>query len=460
MCSIGRCKRGQGSIIGAAFVVMILFTGFMLYSFQLESMNNYAGIFQDMLELDNKKSTEQLEFLSVSFTILGLLNITIMNAGPNQIHLIWLGIFNEYNNTQDYYSIDHYVNSLETEHDIRNDTIPSFEGKERVIQLVTELGNTFSHSYPETSVTDSNEDRYIWVDETCDLHPPSAMGTHGFFSAQQYGPDGICDTLTEINTASIVNITLIDNESFEDTWPPPGWSEDPGSSRWNKESDQAYNGSFSADFDGWGWGRSGNLDSPDLNCSGTDVIYIEFWYRDEGCEVDEFLLQYYNGTSWNTITDLGSTASEYQWLSYREKIIDSQYLKWNFKIRWSAVDVEGGEQINVDSVTVKKEGEGVSYKLDLEVKWVGVDYDESNEWLCIYGGDMGAEDLLVDVWNGSDWITVFNDLEDGWKNVDISSYLVSSTFVIRFSGGTETGDSSQDTWEIDATFLHVWTEGG
>jgi hypothetical protein len=35
--------------------------------------------------------------------------------------------------------------------------------------------------------------------------------------------------------------------------------------------------------------------------------------------------------------------------------------------------------------------------------------------------------------------------------------LTSSSFTIRFKGGTETDDANQDSWEIDATLLHVWT---
>ena len=454
MSTAGNHNRGQGSIIGAAFILLILMTGFTFYTLHVEVTNDYVRTIQEMQQLDLKRSKENIEFVSVSFTSLNMLNITVRNTGPHQAHLIWLGVFDEAANTQDYHIINFYVNPSETVHDIRNDTIPTFEGQERVIQLVTELGNTFSYSYPEDAAGDGVEERFDWVDETCDLYPPPAKGNHSFFSAQQYGPDGICDILKEEKPTTVVNTTLIGQESFEGTWPPTGWSE---TGRWNKENDQSNDGEYSADFDGWRWGRSGDLDTPDLDCSDVDVIYVDFWYRDEGCEDGEFLLQYYTGVSWDTIADLGSTASEYQWLHYQEKVTDSQYFKSNFRIRWSAVDIEGGKSAYVDSVTVKKEGNEVNYKLDLEVRWTGVDYDEANEWLCIYGGTMESEDILVDVWNGNDWITVFNDLESGWNSVDVSSYLVSSTFTIRFRGGIETGDATQDEWEIDSTFLHVWS---
>lgn len=99
----------------------------------------------------------------------------------------------------------------------------------------------------------------------------------------------------------------------------------------------------------------------------------------------------------------------------------------------------------------------VAYELDLEVQWTGVDYSQANEWLCVYGGSMGAESLSVDVWNGSIWNNVFASLSSGWNNVSVSSYLTSSNFTIRFKGTTETGDIIQDSWNVDVALLHLWT---
>jgi len=97
------------------------------------------------------------------------------------------------------------------------------------------------------------------------------------------------------------------------------------------------------------------------------------------------------------------------------------------------------------------------YKLDLEVQWTTADFDEANEELCIYGRTMGSENITVDVWNGTAWKNLFTGLSSGWNNVSVSSYLNSSTFTIRFKGGNETSDTTQDSWNIDATLLHVWT---
>ncbi|PVX26610.1 MAG: hypothetical protein CW691_00885, partial [Candidatus Bathyarchaeum sp.] len=99
------------------------------------------------------------------------------------------------------------------------------------------------------------------------------------------------------------------------------------------------------------------------------------------------------------------------------------------------------------------------YRLDQEVQWTDVQYSLPNEYLSVYGGTMGSEDLAVDVWTGTDWETVFTDLSSGWNNVSISEYLTDSTFTIRFRDGTEVGDASPDTWQIDVALIHVWNEG-
>ena len=97
-----------------------------------------------------------------------------------------------------------------------------------------------------------------------------------------------------------------------------------------------------------------------------------------------------------------------------------------------------------------------NYQLDLEVQWTNAPYTLPNEQLCIFGGSMGAENLRVDVRNGSQWQNLFTDLVSGWNNVSVSSYLTNSTFTIRFKGGTETNDASQDSWNLDVALLHAW----
>ena len=116
------------------------------------------------------------------------------------------------------------------------------------------------------------------------------------------------------------------------------------------------------------------------------------------------------------------------------------------------------DQWNIDTALIHTwSDESYGYELDLEVSWTSAVYNEPNEELCIYGGTMGSENLRVDVWHNSAWQNLFTNLSSGWNNATISSYLDSPNFTIRFKGSTESNDDIQDSWNIDATLLHVWS---
>jgi len=101
------------------------------------------------------------------------------------------------------------------------------------------------------------------------------------------------------------------------------------------------------------------------------------------------------------------------------------------------------------------------FKLNNDFDDIGPDdNDGSGSRSYSFSSDIpfNREDLQVDVWNDTAWQNLFTNLTNGWNNVSVSSYLISSTFTIRFKGGNETVDITQDSWYIDATLLHVWTE--
>jgi hypothetical protein len=498
-------RKGIGTVVGAAFFLLILLTGFSAFMYQLTSMKNYAYVINEMQEVDRKRISEDIGVLSVTTTALDKLNITVRNIGSYQSHLIFLGIRDDATSSYEYYGIDFYVDPAETVTDVRNESIIIPSGSERELQLITGLGSIYTFSYPEDSSAGTGDDGQAsvtikgrtpfnpskWnlqnltayvsgsisdlssnddidmvflsygngtigivediVDNNLSNVDGSAdVGIHSGFSSQQVGPDSSFDILQE---EDIANYSLISQESFEGSWPPAGWIE---TGNWNQESQEAYHGSESADFDGGGGGgRSGDLDTTELNTSDASAIYVEFWYRDRGTEAGEFLLQYWNGATWNSVNDLGSTTSEDQWLHYSENITDNQYFIEDFKMRWSAVGIDGGESVYVDYVSVLKETPDINYLLDLEVQWTNVDYSGLNKTLCVYSGSMGLEDILIDVWYGSSWVNILTDLTSGWNNVSIISYLDSSNFTIRFRDGVNSSDLSRDTWEIDVSLLRL-----
>ena len=235
---------------------------------------------------------------------------------------------------------------------------------------------SFRSYFSGTNVTDFADNNASDTDSSAD------KGTHGNFSGQHSSPDAIYDTLAEENTASgVSNATLIDVESFEGIWPPTGWIE---TGAWNRESSQTYDGIYSADFDGPAFGSgSGDLDTPDLNCSDATAIYVSFYFREAVGLVDEFRLRFWNGSTWVTIEDLGGYSPG--WHLWEMTVADSQYFISDFRICWVANALESGESVYVDLVTVKKETlVADNYELDLEIQWTNTDYDEANEELAIY----------------------------------------------------------------------------
>lgn len=464
--NLSRKKRGTGSIIGAAFMLIIFMTFFTYLKLQFNVTEDYNSILKEMHQLDLKKSQEEIEFISISFTSLNLLNITVRNNGPNQAHLIWLGVFNESANKQDYYRINFFVNSAEKGSNVCNDTIPSFEGQTRVLQLVTELGNVFMYRYPEESAGEDNEERYHWVDETCDLQTPLSKGNHSFFSAQQGFPDSIVDTLTEENTAmSSTSNQTVNADLDRDDWISNQVSAGDVSSgvlsntylsndiRYELVETIATGGAPSNRNYLLAW----RFDFTSLPTSRTDThVYIEAHTTGETFRV------YWSpdDSTMNYLGTINSTSDS--WLDWDISDDASTTIYILFKdindVKADGTDTSVADIIRIDSLFLEiTTGVVDNYELDLEVRWIGVDYDETNEWLCIYGGTMGSEDILVDVWNGSTWINILTDLSSGWNNVDVSSLLVSPTFNIRFRGGVETTDTIQDSWEIDSAYLYVWT---
>jgi hypothetical protein len=339
-------------------------------------------------------------------------------------------------------------------------TVPSgVDASEYLVQVedargIMTVASSFSR-YVTTLNWNNGQGVEDYVDTNSALHDSPNKGSHSNFNAQKI-VDSLYDTLTEAKTGGAAsNTSLVSGESFEGTWRPSGWTEDPTTSYWGLGTIGASGSSHSAYFPG-GSGRSGYLITPSLDCAGATAIYVDFYYRDGGCEPGEFLLRYFDGTNWDVSgsVDLANTSPENQWHHYQQKITDSKYFKSNFKVGFYATTNYGNDYAWIDLVTVTKEIDNSNYELDLEEQWTNVTLVNPNLNLCIKTGTLGSESLKVDVWHNGAWVTnVINGLEaNTWNNVSISSY-VSANFTIRFRGGSESSDSSQTSWDIDATLL-------
>ncbi|MHA2101735.1 MAG: hypothetical protein ACW99A_24065, partial [Candidatus Kariarchaeaceae archaeon] len=278
-----------------------------------------------------------------------------------------------------------------------------------------------------------------YVDQISNVDFSIDQGAHNIFSNLQSN-DNIYDNMS----FPFPNTTLIDGESFEGSWPPSGWMAD---GDWNSGVDQAFDRVRSADFQGDS--SSGYLTTPTMDTSDADALYIEFYYRDESLDQNDFELELFNGFTWDfDYAGLDESEPENTWNFYSEKIIDSRYFIPNFRIRWYAESVSSGETAYVDFVTVKKE---INVDLDLEVQFIDLAHFMGSETLAIKTGSFGSNDnLSLSYWTGSFWSSLnSNLLPNIWNNVSVS--ITESIYTIRLEGNK----GITNWWQIDSILISI-----
>jgi len=305
--------------------------------------------------------------------------------------------------------------------------------------LVSDLASNDSsyavfRSYYSGSTTDTND---AVDNNSSNVDGLGNKGTHSNFTATQYGPDGIMDTLTEANTAA----------GGDEQWVLPTGYDDPGNA-WSLETN-AYDNNIStsalSSMGAGSWSQYLVLNHSALTCG-----KIRFYVGQSHSSVNQVQIDVYNGT-WVTVYTGDGPWGAYTNVSFAEMSVSQMRFRF-YNSHASQVRTAYVYEGHFLQSAPKQ-----NYELDLEIQWTSVDYSQANEWLCIYGGTMGAENLRVDVWNGSAWNNTITALTSGWNNVSVSSYLTSSNFTIRFKGTAETGDIVQDSWNVDVAFLHLWT---
>jgi hypothetical protein len=221
--------------------------------------------------------------------------------------------------------------------------------------------------------------------------------------------------------------------------------------------------------------------------------YIEFYSYEDKINVRDYnVIDYYSPANWELCEQVvwfgmeaGNAGNAYYYVNNTwidtlngtglnpSKSFPSMTIY--FKLRVGGGTIDAADYIYIDWVAIRKftanvpwfniygdeeeNSGGANYNLDLEFQWTIVDYDEGNEYLCINTGTQDAEALKLQVWDGA-WQELSADLSaSGWNNFSVSSYLTSETLTIRFLGGTETSDTTQSTWQIECSLIHVWSVG-
>jgi len=296
----------------------------------------------------------------------------------------------------------------------------------------------------------SGLDMEDYVDNnTSDVDGSSDKGIHSDFIAQKNGPDLINDILTEEITAFSSNSTWLYVSADDET-----------RTDWTRVGTNPYLNAI--DYPTNFVNVSGNnLQIGDFNFADSrkstetiNSVTVQLYAKQSGIN-NNLEVFVWDGSGWASL-GIQTTPTSWGWMSWTATTVLDTWTKIDgAKIYLVSKSAAGTFEVDCARLSVDY-ADPANCELDLEVQWTSVDFDELNEELCIYGGSMGAENIRVDVWNFG-WENLFADLNSGWNNVSITSYLDSSTFTIRFKGGIETSDTTQDAWNIDACMLRVST---
>ena len=556
-------SRGVGSLIGATFILLILLTGYSLFLMNNKEQTAYQNILSEMHQRDLEQTQEVIEFRRVTMNESGNLQLILRNNGPGTAHVVYIGIFNRSaaTETQTYYNVSLFINPSET----ITYTSPSItfpEDGAYVIQLVTEMGNTFSANfrpgievstdtiisikaggiwifdqnpsdyYVETgnhvagtvpeSVQEVDGNNFVVESTSPSTRYPEAynlLGSTGYvsgsvsnltvddgvkmvfasylsknpniedavdtdssnedmspdkgnssnFTAQRFGPDGIFNELSEENTGFLRSENRYMTSSLQTVNGLTAYSLNTTQTGTYVERSSSRSGGKTCT---WGirvWKRASNGVETEIT-NGNKVATVIRSTNSEGTQfntwgcpqtsllpTDCIVVRIYVDLTANDVL-----LQEFVTEQLGAFQIDSG--PWTIYY-WTRRSFGGGQTtayFRFADITHNSRIENFNYhlpnyQLDLEFQWTNVNYGEDNEFLCVFGGTMGSEDINVDVWQNNTWNRLITHLSTGWNNVSVSSYLTDSTFTIRFNDETGTLDTVQDQWQIDVTLLHIWT---
>jgi hypothetical protein len=296
------------------------------------------------------------------------------------------------------------------------------------------------------------------------------LGTHSNFTAQKYGPDLINDTLTEGSTGG----------ATRDEYYNTGDDDDGGGAWASFKLCQTFNSSTSFSITSVKlllyrtgsalpyatatvgiYATTGSPPYPNgsalTSASGITLTGTAAWY--------EITLAAYTlnaGTTYAIVIS-GSGGNSGNAVYWRCDTTSPTYANGMYGRSLSSGAWGTGQMNGAIDNMFEVWGTSYNYQLDIEERFTSVDTGAyTNKELCVFAGTWStSETLKVDVWNttSSSWVNVIPSLtKNAWNNVSIAN-LLTANVTIRFQGGAETSDTVQDSWNIDVTLLHVWSNG-
>jgi hypothetical protein len=361
-----RGKRGVSAVIGTIFFVTILFAGFSMIMWVFSQYNAYMKIVNEKNQLDWERQNEMIEIVSLSI-VSGKLNISVTNRGSVMVHLVDLWITNlTAENWHKLFQIDYYVNPGNTTTNIGQElgTVnPSFTYR---VKIVTERGNIAIKSYgleeeeespPSVRAFGVFSMDWFYFSYTSETHPePVDAGIvhkrDNYVAFYVKITNNYDESVTVLSPSLLMllvewqepHLNLVQSVSYAST--TNYWETD-----WDYTNGQRHTGSYSIHA-----GSSDTyLTSHGLSTSDATSITVSFWYRDDDIDdSDDVYLQFWDGSTYDNIFELGNTSPEDTWHFCTVTTVDSQYCISDFHIRFDATSIDPGENLWIDDVLVTK----------------------------------------------------------------------------------------------------------
>jgi len=313
-----------------------------------------------------------------------------------------------------------------------------------------------------TNTTALNNAENFVDSNTSNIDSHTGHGTSSNFTAQQDANVLYNDTLTEANVPIAAGSEWLSCDSNDTTyyaWTEYGTAPYLSAIDWTSGKGGNYIQEESA-AGSQGWFGFPSTTGP---AGGVYTVNISIYCNNDDGPADDYadVITDFTGGSG---TDIGDCAGHTAWAydNFTVTNCDTATEVAALRVYFAYVKSGGGDDVRIDYVRIGVSWVAINnYELDYEFSWTTADYDEANEYLCIrtnsYTGT--AENLGVDVWDGS-WKSISASLTaSAWNNISITTNLTGATIYFRFIGKTESSDTAQNTWVIECNLIHTWSVG-
>ena len=154
----GKDRKAVSSIIGGAFLVLIITSGYAFYVLSNRQMNDFQKVLTNMRSDDIDRGQESIRTMWLNYTDTTHLTLKIQNIGTKSVRVTSIGVHDKsgldevtpYPEDQYYYPQDVYIEPSRVATFLI--TVPGLDPFQTdysyIIQVVTERGNTFESGYP------------------------------------------------------------------------------------------------------------------------------------------------------------------------------------------------------------------------------------------------------------------------------------------------------------------------